>query len=145
MSPTIPRDLGDITPDWLTVVLESGGVSGGAIVTGYSAETIAEGTGFVNQLFRLRLDYDPGVPDLPSTIIVKLPGSDPGLREVSDRLGQHRREVRVYQVLAANPHLPAPRCYYSGIDPITGDTVLLLEDMNPDRGRYRVFTVGHGE
>ena len=54
----------------------SGGVSGGAIVTGYSAETIAEGTGFVNQLFRLRLDYDPGVPDLPSTIIVKLPGSE---------------------------------------------------------------------
>jgi hypothetical protein len=76
VSPTIPRDLGDITSDWLTVVLESGGVSGGAIVTGYSAETIAEGTGFVNQLFRLRLDYDPGVPDLPSTIIVKLPGSE---------------------------------------------------------------------
>ena len=142
---TIPQGLGDITPDWLTAALESGGVSGGAIVTGYSAETIAEGTGFVNRLFRLRLDYDPGVPDLPSTIIVKLPGSDPGLREVSDRLGQHRREVRVYQVLAANPHLPAPRCYYSGIDPITGDTVLLLEDMNHARQGDSVVGCGFDE
>ena len=142
---TIPQGLGDITPDWLTVALVSGGVSGGATVTGYSAETIAEGTGFMNQLFRLRLDYDPGVPDLPSTIIVKLPGSDLGLREVSDRLGQHRREVRVYQVLAANPHLPAPRCYYSGIDPIIGDTVLLLEDMNHARQGDSVVGCGLDE
>ena len=66
VSPTIPRNPGDITPNWLTAALESGGVSGGATVSGYSAETIAEGTGFVNQLFRLRLDYDPGMPDRPA-------------------------------------------------------------------------------
>ncbi len=128
--PNVPRFLHDITPEWLTAALESGGASGGATVIGYSAETIAKTTGFVNRVFRLRLAYDAVDADLPSGIVVKLPPSDPMLREVSDRLGHHRREVSFYQEMKSDPHLPAPRCYYAGLDPITGDAALLLEDMS---------------
>ena len=132
-SPTVPRSLHDITPDWLTTALGSVCATAGATVACYSAEAIAEGTGFVNRIFRLRLAYDVANPALPNTIIVKLPPLDPTLREVADRLGHHRREIGFYQELATNPHLPAPRHYYARHDPIARDTALLLEDMGHAR------------
>ena len=125
----VPRDLRDITPCWLTRALAANQEPGGPSVTGYSVETIAGGTGFINQLFRLRLDYDHDFPSLPSTVIAKLPSADPGLRTVFDGLEQNRREVRFYQELANSVHLETPRVYHCGLDSATGNTVLLLEDM----------------
>ena len=134
---TVPKNLLEVTPTWLTGALHSKDASGkdasgGASVTGYSPETIAEGKGFLNQVFRLRLHYDDPL-DLPRTIIVKLPSADPALRMVSDRLGQDRREVMFYQVVAANAPLQTPHSYYCGIDSGTGNTILLLEDVNGAR------------
>ncbi len=126
---TVPNSLQEITPSWLTGALHSRDASGRATVTGYSAETIAEGKGFLNQVFRLRLHYDDDPPDLPRTIIVKLPSADPALRMVSDRLGQDRREVRFYQEVAASSPLQTPHSYHCRLDPETGNTILLLEDV----------------
>ena len=130
---TVPKNLLEITPSWLTGAFHSKDGSGSASVTGYSAETIAEGKGFLNQVFRLRLHYDHDPPDLPSTIIIKLPSADPALRMVSDRLGQDRREVRFYQEVAASGPLQTPHSYYCGLDPETGNTILLLEDVDAAR------------
>ena len=130
---TVPKNLLEITPTWLTGALHSKDASGRASVTGYSAETIAEGKGFLNQVFRLRLDYDDDPLDLPRTIIVKLPSADPALRMVSDRLGQDRREVMFYREVAANAPLQTPHSYYCGMDSGTGNTILLLEDVNGAR------------
>lgn len=129
----VPKDLRDITPSWLTGALRSSGDLSGASVTGFSAEAIAEGKGFMSHLFRLRLDYDSDVPDLPSTVIVKLPTTDPLLRTVFDGLGQNRREVRFYEEALIGGHLKTPRCCYGVIDPATGNSVLLLEDMSDAR------------
>ncbi len=129
----VPRDIRDITTAWLTASLELGGISDGATVAGCSAQTIAEGAGFMNRVFRLSLDWDEGDANLPNAIIVKLPSSDPRLRRVSDRLGQNRREIMFYQDLAADHHVPVPRCYYADSEPTTGDTVLLLEDLSGAR------------
>ena len=62
---TVPKSLMEITPSWLTGALHSKDASGRASVTGYSAETIAEGKGFLNQVFRLRLHYDDDPLELP--------------------------------------------------------------------------------
>ena len=129
----VPNNLRGITPRWLTRALNLSRDPGDPSVTGYSAETIADGKGFMNQLFRLRLDYDSCSPDLPRSIIAKLPSADPLLRSVFDRLGQNRREVRFYRELANSVHLPVPRSYHGGIDRATGDTVLLLEDLGHAR------------
>ena len=94
---------------------------------------IAEGKGFLNQVFRLRLRYHDDPLELPRTIIVKLPSADPALRMLSDRLGQDRREVRFYQEVADNCPLQTPHSYYCGLDPDTGNTILLLEDVNAAR------------
>ena len=125
----IPRDLRDITPAWLSEALTLGGALGDVSVDRCSAETIAEGKGFMNQLFRLTLDYHSGCSELPRTVIVKLPSVDPLLRTIFDRLGQNRREVGFYRDLATDENLSVPTCYYSGIDPQTENTVLLLEDL----------------
>ena len=125
----VPRNLGEITPRWLSQALVPSRDSGSSSVTGYSVETIAGGTGFINQVFRLRLHYDHYSPDLPGTVIAKLPSADPPLRTVSDRLGQNRRELSFYEELANSPDMPTPRVYHSGMDPGTGTTFLLLEDM----------------
>ena len=130
---TVPRDLQEITAAWLTRALESSRESGDASVVAYSAEVIAEGKGFMNRLFRLALEYDANSPGGPDTIIVKLPSADPALRGIADRLGHHRREVGFYREVADDSRLPTPRCYHSGVDAATGDTVLALEDMRGAR------------
>ena len=129
----VPGGLGEITADWLTAALGSSGAPGGASVCGFSAEAIAEGKGFMNEMFRLRLDYDSEPNDMPLTVIAKLPSTDPLLRRVFGRLGQNLREVRFYQQLANSGQLQSPRSYHSAIDAATGNTVLLLEDMSDAR------------
>ncbi len=126
---TVPTSLPDITPCWLTEALNAGRSSGGPSVTGYTAEPLAEGKGFMNQLFRLRLHFDSGSADQPDTVIAKLPSADPLLRTVFDSLGQSQREVGFYRNLANSPHMPTPSLYHSGMEPATGNTVLLLEDL----------------
>ncbi len=130
----VPRDIQGSTPRWLTEVLHSQGAPGGAAVSRISAEAITGGTGFMNQVARLEPHYDNDPSALPRSIILKLPSLDPELRTVSSRLGQGRREVMFYQQIAqqvaGDGVLPAPESYYSHIDPTTGNTVLLLEDMN---------------
>ena len=129
----VPKDLQEITPLWLTAALHSKRTSCSARVTSSSAETIAEGKGFMNQVVRLTLHYDDDPLDLPRTIIVKLPSTDPALKKVSARLRQDRREVKFYQELATDGRLQTPDSYYAGIDPATGNTILLLEDVNGAR------------
>ena len=122
----VPTSLPDITPCWLTEAFNAGRSS----ITGYTSETLAEGKGFMNQLFRLRLHFDSSPADRPDTVIAKLPSTDPLLRTVFARLGQNRREVGFYRNLAASPHMPTPRVYHSAMDPATGNSVLLLEDLS---------------
>lgn len=129
----VPKDLGEITPAWLTAALRNGRDSGGASVQGYSVEAIAEGKGFMNQLFRLKLDYDSEPQGHPSSVVVKLPSTDPLLRQVCDTLGQNRREARFYRDVGTGSHLQTPYIYHCGIDPATGDSVLVQEDMSSAR------------
>ena len=131
--PTVPKDLQGVTPAWLTAALSGNETSSGASVTGYSAETMAEGTGFMNQVARLRLDYDGDASGMPHTLIAKLPTADPAMRLLTNRLGNCQREVRFYQEVANDGHMQTPHCYFCGIDPATGNTILLLEDMTRAR------------
>ena len=129
----VPEGLSDITSCWLTKALNAGRDFGRPSVTGYTAETLAEGKGFMNQIFRLRLSFDADPVDLSDTVIAKLPSADSLLRTVLDRLGQNRREVRFYQCLAEGPEMLTPWVYHSGMDAASGNTVLLLEDLSSAR------------
>ena len=129
----VPRELRDITPGWLTRVLNDGEESSGAPVTGFSAEAIVEGKGYMSQLYRLRLKYAGEAPGRPDSVVVKLPSADPLLQKVFNKLGQNRREVSFYRELADRVLIRTPRCYYGDTDPATGGTILVMEDLDPAR------------
>lgn len=120
-----PVDIGAVTAPWLSEVL-------GADVWGCELEQIAIGVGLLGRLFRAHLD---GGPDVPATVVVKLPTLDATARStICEDMECYLREVRFYQEIGlANPLRPA-RPYFAGFDDSTHDFVLVLEDV----GRLRL-------
>ena len=130
---SIPNSPDELTPAWLTEALHHKLPSSDASVTSYTVEGISEGKGFMNQVARLRLDHDDEPKGLPRTTIIKLPSPAPEIKAISDKMGYHQREVRFYEEIAANVSLNTPYSYFGAIDPVTGQTVLLLEDLGDAR------------
>ncbi|MDE2969652.1 MAG: phosphotransferase [Chloroflexota bacterium] len=128
----VPRDLREVTPSWLTAALCGGGAAGASVVD-YAAELIGDGTGFMSQLYRLRLEYDDVADGQPRSLVLKLPSSDPHMRSYFDRVGQNQREALFYRQRVADGLLHTPLSYYCGADPSTGDTAILLEDLSDSR------------
>ncbi|MCV7300100.1 DUF1679 domain-containing protein [Mycobacterium barrassiae] len=118
--PIIPRDPSAITAGWLSEVLN-------ADVQACKVEQIAVGVGLLGRLFRVHLE---GGPDLPATVVVKLPTLDTTARvNLCEELDFYLHEVQFYQdVGTANP-LPPARHYFAAIDGDTHDFVLVLEDL----------------
>jgi len=118
--PSIPLDPSGITADWLSEVLNSD-------VRACKVEQIAIGVGLLGRLFRVHLD---GGPDLPATVVVKLPTLDTTARvNLCEGLEFYLREVAFYQNIGAANPLPPARHYFAAIDNDTHDFVLVLEDL----------------
>jgi hypothetical protein len=116
----IPRVLDDLTPEWCAEAL-------GRTVTTLTSTPIGVGVGLVGQLARLELHG----PDGSSTMIAKLAAPTEETRFVASALNMYGREVGFYTELASRTSIPHPACYYAAHDPVTQDTVLLLEDVSP--------------
>jgi hypothetical protein len=129
--PTIPVDPLSVTPSWLSEALQ-------ADVRACKIEQIAIGVGLLGRLFRAHLD---GGPDVPASVVVKMPTLDTKVRtHICEPADFYLREVRFYeQIGTANP-LPPARPHFAAFDDATHDFVLVLEDL----GRLRLAdqTVG---
>lgn len=122
--PRIPVDPQSITAEWLSEVLD-------ADVRVCKLEQFGIGYGLLGRLYRAHLDGDP---DLPPTVVVKLPTLDTTARtHLCEDLEFYRREVRFYQQIGVANPLPPARPYFAAIDEATHDFVLVLEDL----GRLR--------
>lgn len=121
----IPVGPESVTAPWLSEVL-------GAEVRGCRLEQIGIGIGLLGRLFRAHLDAGP---DLPTSVVVKLPMLDATVRTaLCEDLDLYRSEVRFYQEIGlADPLRPA-RPYFAAFDEATHDFVLVLEDL----GRLRL-------
>jgi Ecdysteroid kinase-like family len=121
----IPVEPLAVTATWLSEVLE-------ADVRECELEQIAIGVGLLGRLFRAHL---VGGPDVPATVVIKLPTLDTTARtNLCEELEFYLREVRFYEEIGlANPLRPA-RPYFAAFDEATHDFVLVLEDL----GRLRV-------
>jgi hypothetical protein len=118
-------DQGEHTPEWLTAAWLSE-VLGGQ-VGGVTATRI--GDGLVGMNLRLQLlDADPS---LPASVVAKLPSPDPTSRATGIALRNYEREVRFYLHVAPTVDIRVPTCHHGHWDVVTGDFVLLLEDMAP--------------
>jgi hypothetical protein len=116
----IPSDPASVTPEWLSQAL-------GAEVTQCKLEQIGVGVGLLGRLFRAHLE---GAPELPATVVVKMPTLDVSVRTRLCEAGDlYLREVRFYrEVGAANP-LPPAHLYFAALDEATHDFVLVIEDL----------------
>ncbi|VEG42657.1 protein of uncharacterised function (DUF227) [Mycolicibacterium flavescens] len=123
--PRIPVDPQLITPEWLSEVLQ-------ADVRVCKLAQFGIGVGLLGRLYRAHL---VGSPDVPPTVVVKLPTLDAIARtNLCENLEFYRREVRFYQEIGVTNPLPPARPYFAAFDDETHDFVLVLEDL----GRLRI-------
>jgi hypothetical protein len=129
MTSETPRRFEEITPAWLTALLRESGTLGDARITDIAVEPIGIGVGFLGQLSRLRVRYDRSGPELPPTLIGKLPTLDPGGRQICQLFKFYEREIRFYRELPGRIPVRVPRCYASVMDVDADDFMILLEDF----------------
>ncbi|MCA1006823.1 ecdysteroid 22-kinase family protein [Rhodococcus hoagii] len=120
----LPRSADDMTAEWLSSALGRGAVSDVRI------EPLKSSAGLTGQVVRLALH---GGPDIPATLIAKLPNADAGRRALFHRLGYAARELAFYRSIAPDSGLRVPDLYFGEVDTDTGDSVLLLEDLGAQR------------
>ncbi|CAI9416473.1 phosphotransferase family protein [Nocardioides sp. T2.26MG-1] len=106
----------DLTPGRLTEML-------GTEVTAVEVEPV--GTGQIGTCYRVRLEG----PDVPTSVLVKLPPPDPGTRDMM--AGAYRGEVRFYQEVAPTVAIRVPHCHHAWAADDSGDFVLVMEDLAP--------------
>ena len=115
-----PTDPSSVSAGWLSEVL-------GVEVLNCHLEQIGIGVGLLGRLYRAHLE---GGPDVPTSVVVKLPLIDGPVRsDICEDLEFYLREVRFYQEIGlANPLRPA-RPYLAAFDEKTHDFVLVIEDL----------------
>jgi hypothetical protein len=122
-SASTPFSIEEVTPEWLTAVLRAdGALAAEGTVTGVATEQIAVGTGFLSDLFRLRLQGDG-----PESLILKIPATSALYRATAQGANVYQREVVFYRDLAKSCPLRTPHAYYAEFESVA--MVLLLEDL----------------
>ena len=110
-----------LTPRWLSTVLDID-------VSGVRSERIGDGLVGLN----LRMSLEHAADDsFPESVVVKLPSLDATSRATGIALRNYEREVKFYDVIADTVDIRMPHCHHSSWDAVTGDFVLVLEDMAP--------------
>lgn len=127
----IPSLITDFTPAWLTQALRHK----------YPDTTITDATPVdsimgTSSKIRLRLSYAKEGQSLPETVIIK-GGFDEHSALMRD---MHEVEARFYRDVQARLPMKSPECYFAGIDPENGHSVVIMEDLVP-----RQVTWCHGQ
>ncbi len=113
-----PAAIENIDAAWLAHAL-------GVDIDAVDVEPIAAGEGFMGQLARVRIVSSD--PSAPSSVIVKLPTSDPGGRAIGEMMDVWRREHCFYRDVAGDLEIRVPHAFVNTLDP----PCLVLEDLAP--------------
>ena len=130
MPPRHPKKIDEMSPEWMNWALHEGGWCRQSSVSQIEIASMGGGVGFVSRVFRVLLAYDRPRPDLPCSVVVKLPAATARNREFGDSFNAYEREVRFFQEVAPHSPLRIPRCYFSLLDIPNGDYILILEDLS---------------
>ena len=118
----------DVTVDFLNEVL----ARRDAHIT--AAEYEAFGTGQIATTLRVSLTWSSEDVNLPTHVIVKLAGIDPGRREASRRQATFRREVSFYRDLAPQLTISTPGCLYAADHAASASMTIVLHEVVGRRG-----------
>ena len=126
----IPVRSKDISADWLNEVLHSSGFLTGANITALQHEPWGVGEGFVSDMAKLTLTYDGKAPELPKTMIAKLPTTYESARAVALQFNLYEKEIRFYIEVAPRSPIRTPGLIYGEVDSENQRYVLILEDCS---------------
>lgn len=89
------------------------------------------GSGQVGMNLRFEVESrDPGHP-VPRTLVVKLASPDETSRATGMALRNYEREVKFYKEIQPTVDIRVPQCHFADWNDVTGDFVLVMEDMAP--------------
>lgn len=126
----IPIGLSEVTSQWLEAVLQTTDKFHDVEIESVTCANIGEGTGIFGEIGLLTISYTNDT-DLPASMVVKLPCSEPENLAVAQALGIYAREVSFYRSVGESATLRIPECFYSQLDD-DGKFVLLIEDLSVD-------------
>lgn len=142
---SIPSGPEELTPVWLSAALHEGGYIPDSQIEGVSIELLDPTKAAFGTLARLHLNTGSNCSELPSTIVAKLPSSNPASAERMRVGGGAKAEVCFYQQVNQSVGLRVPECYFSQLDEHTGRFVLLLEDLSKYRSIGDAETLSENE
>ncbi|HEC10494.1 MAG TPA: DUF1679 domain-containing protein [Acidimicrobiales bacterium] len=135
MTERLPVHTDEIDAEWLTDALRHGGWAPGRpelTVVELEIEPFGEGFAFLGSLARLRPTYE-GPARGPESLILKLPTTSEGGRQVGKLLNTWWREAMFYAHLAEQlpPTVSVPHCVFNGVDIEQDRYALILADLAP--------------
>ncbi len=128
----IPLSSAEIDAAWLNEAL-SPEIRDGGTVTAVSAEIIGEGVGFLGELARLTLTYTDAGPNAVTSVISKVPTTNPGFRHIGMMFDFYRKEYGFYDQVAHRVTINVPKAYVNQGDLTTNDFILVMEDLAAHR------------
>lgn len=134
--PHIPQSPDELHATWFTEAI--GANHGGATVTDVQPERIGAGIGFVGDLYRCHLTWDDHRPELPKSVVAKVPSSVHSNRALGEGLMAYEREIKMYRDHADRLGFPMPALVHAEMDPNpapwAAEVVRWLLDTLPLRG-----------
>ena len=122
-----PADADGITALWLTDTLRIAGVIDRGRVVSVEHRPVGQ-SGMAGQIRQLRIGYDERPPGAPDRLVAKFSAGGEA-RAITHSMGFYEREVGFYRNFAADAPVSTPTCYFSDVDPESGASLLLLEDL----------------
>ncbi|MEM9033554.1 MAG: phosphotransferase [Actinomycetota bacterium] len=134
-SDTVPTTTSEVTTEWLTAALRSGGVlDDGVEVTELMTDPTAAGIGFMGEVGKLVVAFSDDAVSTPNRMIVKFPTASPEIKAMMRPTRVYEREHRFYLELASESPVRTPEVFHvtcdTSDDPeVDEQYVLLLEDL----------------
>ncbi len=136
-----PAQPEQLTADWLTATLHtSGALDDQCRVSTFEVTPVGAGTGLLGMVMRIHLDYGVGAPG-PASLVVKFAHPVEGNRAIAMNTNMYEREVSFFNDIAGSVDVPKPYCHYAAVDTVTGENIVVLEDLAAYRAGDQVTGV----
>jgi Ecdysteroid kinase-like family len=120
----------DITNEWLTAALQSGGhLPSGASVSAMKRRPVGEGVGMLGLIEVVTPTYSGDAKDAPASVVVKYPTEVEANLVVATTFNVYQREVLFCQHVAPKAGMRVPKVYFSAFK---GETsfIIVMEDLS---------------
>lgn len=122
-----PTHPDQVTAQWLDRVLRDRGMLAPPLeVTSVAVEPVGSGVGLIGLVMRIRATISDGTTQ---TFVAKFAHPEPANRAIGMATRMYEREISFFNDIAPDVDVPMPTCLFTAIEPDSGDSIVLLEDL----------------